>query len=148
MADETSMTCTRTLRALEVAEELVAESMPRMRAFDESRHVGDDEAPVAAQADDAEVGRQSRERIVGDLRARGGDARDERRLAGVRKADETHVGEELQPEVQPFDLARLARLVAARRAVGGAGEGRVAAAAASALRDEHALIRLGRDRRA
>ena len=71
-------------RALEMAEEAMAEPVPLVRPFDQSRHVGDDERAIARQADDAEVGRQRRERIVGDLGLRRGDARDDRRLAGVR----------------------------------------------------------------
>ena len=42
---------------------------PAMRAFDQPGHVGDDEAAVVAQADDAEIRRQRRERVVGNLRA-------------------------------------------------------------------------------
>ena len=43
---------------------------------------------VAGQPDDAEVRHQRGERIVGDLRLGGRDARDDRRLAGVGIADE------------------------------------------------------------
>src|SRR5215831_16486250 len=57
--------------ALEMPQKLMAETEPAMRAFDQSRHVGDDEAAVAGQLHDAEVWRQRRERIVGDLRPRG-----------------------------------------------------------------------------
>ena len=38
------------LRALDVAEELVAEAMPFVRALDEPGHVGDDEAAIVARA--------------------------------------------------------------------------------------------------
>ena len=73
------------LRALEMAQELVAEPEAAMRAFDQAGHVGDDEAAVVAQPDDAEIRRQRRERVVGDLRTGRRDARDQRRLAGVRE---------------------------------------------------------------
>ena len=98
--------------------------------------------------DDAEVRRQRRERVVGDLRPRRRDARDQRRLAGVREADQADVGEQLQLEPQVLVFAGLARLHLARRAVGGRREPRVAHAAAAAAGDEHALAFLARDRRA
>ena len=63
--------------------------------------------------DDAEIRRQRRERVVGDLRAGRRDARDQRRLAGVREADQADVGEQLQLEPQVLVLARLSP--AARR---------------------------------
>ena len=121
------------LGALEVAEELMAEAEAAMRALDQSGHVGDDEAAIVAQADHAEIRRQRGERVVGDLRPRRRDARDERRLAGVGKADEPDVGEQLQLEAEILLLARFARLHLARRAVGGGREVRVAQAAAAAL---------------
>ena len=73
------------------------------------------------------------ERIVGDLRPRGGDARDHRRLAGVREADQPDVGQQLQLRAEILLLAGQARLDVARRAVGRGGEARVAAAAEAAL---------------
>ena len=65
---------------------------------------------------DAEIRRQRRERVVGDLRPRRGDARDQRRLAGVGEADQADVGEQLQLEPQILDLrpARPAAPCAAR----------------------------------
>ena len=68
------------------------------------------------EADDAEVRRQRGERVVGDLRPRRGDARDQRRLAGVGEADQADVGEQLQLEPQILDLrpARRAAPCAAR----------------------------------
>ena len=81
--------------------------------------------------------------IVGDLRLGRRDARDERRLAGVGKADEPDVGEQLQLQPKLSLLARLARLRLARRAIGRRREVRVAEAAASALGDEHALADVG-----
>ncbi len=112
---------------------------PAMRAFDEPRHVGDDKTAVFAQADDAEIRRQCGERVVGDLRPRRGDPRDQRRLAGVRIADKADVGEQLQLEAQILDLAFLARLHFPRRAIRRRREAGIAHAAASALRDQHAL---------
>ena len=110
----------------------MAEAQAAVRAFDEPGHVGDDEAAVVAQADDAEIRRQRGERVVGDLRPRRRDARDQRRLAGVGEANEPDVGEQLQLEPQILVFAGLARLDFARRAVGRRREARVAHAAAAA----------------
>ena len=115
------------LRPLEVPQELVPEAVAAVRAFDQPGHVGDDEAAVVAQADDAQVRRQRRERVVGDLRPRRRDARDERGLARVGEADQADVGEQLQLEAEILHLARLARLHLARRAIGGGRKLRVAA---------------------
>ena len=104
------------LGAIEMLQKPIAEPLAFVRPFDEPGHVGDDEAAIAAQRHDAEIRGERRERIVGDLRPRGGNARDQRRLAGVGKADEADVGEQLQMKLQLFGLARqcLPRSAAAR----------------------------------
>ena len=76
--------CTSTLRPFEMAQEPMAEAVPFVRALDQAGHVGDDERAVAREPDDAEIRDQRGERVVGDLRPRRRDARDDRRLAGVR----------------------------------------------------------------
>ena len=79
-------------------------------------HVGDDEAAIVAQRHDAEVGRERRERVVGDLRTRRGDPRDQRGLAGVGESDQADVGNQLQlqPKLLLFARLRPARSGAAR----------------------------------
>ena len=91
---------------------------------------------ASRQLHDAEVGRQRRERIVRDLGTRGRDHRQQRRLAGVRLADEPDVGDELELELQRALLAFLARLPFARRLMRGRGEERVALSASTAARDD------------
>ena len=61
---------------------------------------------LVAEVHDAEVRLERRERVVGDLRRRGGDRGEQRRLAGVRQPDQADVGD--QPELEP-DPALLAR---------------------------------------
>src|SRR5436190_8330975 len=61
-------------------------------AGDQPRDIRHDQGPAVVAGDDPEMGNERRERIVGDLRLRRGDRRDERRLAGVRKADDRDVG--------------------------------------------------------
>ena len=111
----------------------MAQPLPCVRAFDQPGDVGHDEAAIVAQRHDAEVGRERGERIVGDLGTRRRDARDQRGLAGVGEADEADVGEQLQLQPEEPLFARLARLGAPRRAVGGRHEVRVAAPAAAAF---------------
>ena len=85
--------------------------------------------------------REGRERVLGDLRPRVRDPRQERRLAGVREADERGVGEELQAELDLPLVAGPADLGEARRLPGRAGEVLVAAPAAAALRDDDSRAR-------
>jgi hypothetical protein len=116
-----------------VAQELVTEAGAFRRAFDQARDVGDDEALRMRHAHDAEVRMQGRERIVRDLRTRIRHGRDERRLAGVRHAQQAHVGQHLQFEAQLAAFAVLAVRLLARRAVGRRLEVDVAPAALAAL---------------
>ncbi len=97
---------------------------------------------VVGQPDDAEIRRQRRERVVGDLRPRGGDARNQRRLAGVRKADEPDVRQQLEMEPEVFLFAGQTRFGPPRRAVRRRRKVRVSTPAEPALRDQHALARL------
>ena len=59
---------TRIFVRLDVAQEADAQSLAEMGALDEPGDVGDDERSVLADVDDAEVGGQGREGIVGDER--------------------------------------------------------------------------------
>ena len=108
-------------RALEMREELVAEPDALARALDQPGHVGDDELPPVGGLDRPEHRRERRERILGDLRPRVRDPRQERRLAGVREPDERGVGEELEAKL---DLPFLARPGRPRRSAASGGSGR------------------------
>jgi len=66
-------------------------------AFNEAGHVGDDVGFLVGlftYGDDAEVGLEGGEGVVGDFGLGGGDARDEGGFAGVGIADQTNVREE------------------------------------------------------
>ncbi len=131
--------------ALNVAQELDAEAGAEMRAFNQSGHVGDDEGLLVgllADRDHAEIGLEGGEGIVGDFGARGGDAGDERGLAGVGIADEADVGEQLEFETIAALLAGAAQFVLARSLVGAGGEVLVATAAAATARNRDALVGL------
>src|SRR6478609_11023756 len=101
-----------------MAEEAMTEPQPLVRAFDQPWHIRGHERSIAGQADDAEVWRERGERVVGDLRLRRRNARNDRRLAGVGEADDANVGEELELQPEIFFFTGQARLRASRRAVG------------------------------
>ena len=96
-------------RALDVREEVVAEARALARALDQARDVGDHELALVA-FERAEHRLERRERIVGDLRRRAREAREQRGLAGVRQADEADVGaSSLSCELEPAPPRRRAR---------------------------------------
>ena len=99
-----------------------------------------------ADLDDAEIGLEGGEGVVGDLGFGGGEARDERGLADVGVADEAGVGEETEFEAVGALFAGAAELVFARGLVGAGGEVLVAASAATAFGDDDGLVGVGRSR--
>ena len=100
-----------------------------------------------AEVEHAEVRLEGRERVVGDLRAGGGERREEGRLAGVRQPDEADVGDQPQLEADPALLARLALLGVLRGLVGRRREVDVAEAAPAAAGDHGQLLDRRRGRR-
>ena len=122
---------------LDVAEELVPQAVPRRAPLRSGRGCrprrSDRSRPTC---DGAEVGVLGRERIVGDLGMGPRDPREQRRLAGVRQADQADVGDDLQFQGDPALLARLARLGLPRGAVGARLEVGVAVPAAAAPGDD------------
>ena len=131
--------------ALDMAEEAVADPGAFGGAFDQPGNVGDDEL-AALVADHAELRAERREGIVADFGGGVGDGVEEGRFAGVRKADEADVGEQLEPQPQPQFLAVLAGLVLARGAIGRGLVAGVAAAAEPAREHGHALTFVGQVR--
>ena len=127
--------------ALDVLQELEAQALPDVGPRDDSRNVGHDEGARVRQADHAELRLEGRERIVGDFRPGGRDHGEQRALARVGFAQEAHVGDQLEDELELALLAVLARLPLARALVRGRGEPGVAAAAAPALCDEQGVAR-------
>ncbi len=129
--------------ALDVFEELDAESVAEVRAFDEAGEVGDGEGfgvGEVADFDDAEVGLERGEGVVGDLGFGGGEPRDEGGFSDVGVADEAGVSEETELEAVGALLACAAEFVLARGLMGAGGEVLVAASAASALGDDDGLV--------
>src|SRR6266511_2417766 len=79
----------------------MAEPGSPARAFDEPWYIRDGRPALVrlAEVEHAEVGLQSGEWVVGDLRRRRGQRREERRLARIGESHEADVGN--QPELQP-----------------------------------------------
>ena len=97
---------------------------PGMSAITNSRVV---------DADDPQIGVQGREGIIGDLGAGIRHRRQEGRLAGIRQAQQTGIGDQLQPQPQGALDPGLAGIGSARRLVGRGLEVQVAPAAIAAF---------------
>ena len=127
--------------AVDVAQEVVAEARTVRRALDDAGNVRHDEAHALVDVHDAEVGVERGEVVVGDLRPRLGNDREQRRFADIREADQPHVREQLELQNDVVALAGQARLGKARYLTGGRGEVAVAPAALAAAAED---VRLGR----
>ncbi len=126
--------------AVDMAQEVVAETGTLTRALDDARDVRHDEAHALVDIYDAEVGIERREVVIRDLRVRLGHHAQQRALAHVGKAHQSHVREQLQLEHDVVALAGQTRLGKARHLTRRRREVLVAPAAAPAAA-EH--IRLG-----
>ena len=128
--------------AFDVAQELVAQALALVGALDQPGHVRDDREPlsVGIERDHAEVWADRRERVGPDFGPGLGECRQQRRLAGVRRADQADVGDELQLELDPALLAGRSLLGVARRAVGRRREAGISSTAATAAGDDEAGI--------
>mmetsp|Transcript_35998 Transcript_35998/g.90927 ORF Transcript_35998/g.90927 Transcript_35998/m.90927 type:complete len:571 (+) Transcript_35998:229-1941(+) len=96
--------------ARHVAQELVAQAQPLVRALQQARHVGKHGGTVVALAH-AQVGHERGEGVGRDLGARRAQHAEQRGLARVGHADDAAVGHHLELQVQP----RLQPLLAALR---------------------------------
>src|SRR5262249_50958392 len=130
-------------RALDMSQEFVAQALPLMGTFDQSRQVRREKLPLCIEPHQPQMRLQRGERVVADLGACATDAGEQRRLAGLGQPDQAHVRDELQLEVEYASLAWLSRLGVSRRLSLGAGEARVAPSASSSASNHEA--RLGVD---
>ena len=126
------------VRALEVGEERVPEPDAVGGALQQAGDVGDRQLALAVQLDRAEMRRERRERIVRDLGRGVRDAAQERRLAGVREAEQRRVADHLEAQLELGRLAVLADLRGARRLAHRGREAPVAPPAATAAGDHDA----------
>ena len=136
-------------RPLDVAQERVAQAGTGTRALDQARNVGDRRAARllirgvedVAQVQDAEVGLERGERIVGDLGPGRGQRGKQRGLARVGKPHQTYVGDQPQLQADPALLPGFALLGVARSLMRGRGEVDVAQTALAAPRHHQGLFR-------
>src|SRR6516165_7583271 len=127
---------------LDMAEKAGADPGTLAGTLDQTGEVGQHELFVM-QPYDAKLRPQGRERIVGDLGPGVRDRGEEGRLAGVRQADETDIGDQLQAQPDPGFLARPAGIGAARRAIGRALVMHVTETAIAAPQKDSPLARPG-----
>ena len=125
--------------ALDVAEEAYAYALAFVGSLDDSGDVGHHERLAVVVADYAEVWFEGREGVGRNLWLCGGHGAQQRGLAGVGEADETHVGEQLEFEDEPVLLPVFARLGETRGLEGRGLEVAVAEAAAAALAEDALL---------
>ena len=122
--------------ALNVAQEVEAQTLALGGARDKARNVGDGEGLVA-HIDHAEVWLQRGKWVVANLRLRGREHGNQRGLARRREAHEAHIRHGLEFEHEIVCLARLALQREARGLALRGGQRRVAQATKAALsRDE------------
>ena len=114
---------------------MAQESLPKpgalSSAFDQTRDVRQHHT-MAIDLGHAQLRIESGERVVRHARRRRRHGPQERGLAGVGRSDQAHVGDQLQLQAEPPLLAGQARLGELRRALDGAAEVHVAAAARAA----------------
>src|SRR4030095_15961163 len=85
---------------------------------------------------------EGRERVIGDPRSRRRHGADERRLPGVRQAEQSDIGNQLQLEAKLPPLARVPGGRLARRAISAALEPLVSKSALTAAGNQHTSSRL------
>lgn len=127
--------------ALDMAQEAGAESAALVRPLDDAGNVGHDERFMVADLHDAQIGFERGEGIVGDLGFGSGNSREQRTLARIGEAHQSHVGQHFQFENESPFVALFARLGVARRLVGGAFEMPVAETSAAAMQQHQPLAR-------
>ncbi len=125
-------------RALDVREELVAETRALAGALDQTGDVGEHELTLIV-VEHAEVGLERREGVGGDLRRGAREARQQRGLAGVGQPHEANIREQLQAQLQPALLPRQPPLGEARGLARGGGKALVAPPARATAGDDDAL---------
>ena len=127
-------------RPLDVPQKLGPEPVTQVRAFDQPGNVGHHERPIL-ETHHAQIRFQGREGVIGDLRPRRRNPRYQSRFAGVREADQTHIGQELQLEPQPEIVAWPSGFVLRWSLVSRRRESRISSTAATALGHHESFTR-------
>ncbi len=129
-------------RALNVAQELMAQAAPLMGALNKTGNVGHHKGKIARRSY-AQVGHECGEGIVGNFRTGRAHLRDERTFARTGHAHQGRIGHELHFQFDPALLSRLAQLGEGRSTTGGGDEVDVAATAHAAASHHHGLAVMG-----
>ena len=119
--------------AVDVPQKIMSETRALGRAFDDAGDIGHYEGDALVDVDDAEVGKERRKVVVGDLGMRLADDGQKRGFAYVRETDQTDVCQQLELQRDVVALAGKARLRKAWDLARGRGEMDVAPAAAAAF---------------
>jgi len=126
-----------------MAQKLKSQSDAAVGALDDSRNVGDDKRGLILKMDHAQMGNQRREGIIGNFRPNGGDLGDQGGFPYIGKADDSHVGHELQFEAKPFLFPRKTGLGMSGGLQRRRGESGVAPSSPSSPRHDESLSILG-----
>ena len=127
--------------ALQMAQEQMPQTGTFRGTFNQARHIGHHKALLWAHADNTQVGVQSGEGVIGDFGAGVGNSRNESGFARIGHAEQTHVSQHLQFELELFLFTEPARCFLAWGTVDGAFETHVAKATVTALGDHDGFAR-------
>ena len=137
-------------RAFDVAQETDTEAGAEMRAFDKSGQIGDNKRAAEFSAvatcaavgiDDAEIGLECGERIIGDFRTRGGNHRNQCGFACVRETDQPNIGKKFELKSKMAFFAGKAFFVFAWSLMPGLGKMLIAAATVCHLGQSARVVR-------
>ena len=104
--------------ALQMAQKLMAQTRAFRRPFDQARHIGHHKTLLWRHTHHTQIGVQGGERVVSDFGPGVGDGCNQGGLARVGHAQQTHIGQHLQLQLERVPLAHPARRFLPGRAVG------------------------------
>ena len=125
--------------AVDVPQEIVAQTGALTGAFDDAGNVSHDEGHALVHPHHAQIGIEGGKVVIGDLGLGLGDHAQQCGLAHIGETDEAHVRQQLQLQKYIVALAGQARLGEARHLPGGGGEVHIAPAAPAALAEDIGL---------
>ena len=126
-----------------MAQETQSQSASLTGSLDDTGDIGHDKRLLAAIRHDAQIGLQSRERIVGNLGLSGADDAEQGGFSRIRKAHKAYIGQQFQLQDDRFLDTLLARLGKTRRLAGSGLEVLIAQTTTSTTQQAHDLSILG-----
>jgi hypothetical protein len=111
--------------------------------LNDARYVGHHERTVVAVVHYAQIGHQSGEWIIGNLRFGGRYRAEQRALARIGKPNKAHIGQQFELKHPPLLLSGLTGLGIGGGLMGGCGKVPIAEAAPAARQQDHLLPILG-----